>query len=159
MTRGELIGRLVVGSIRRAIQEGAAAVLVVLAFGFMLTKLPTGSPPYYGCLVVLVASGFIAGVVWSYALSFRMLRAHPESDDTFWREAFLAQARLLRLVPLWYLAPLGSGVLLCAAPASGGSLVPFLVMLGVMAALGVGVTWLNRRAADQRDAWAQAFVA
>jgi hypothetical protein len=102
---------------------------------------------YYGCLLILVGTGFIAGVVWSYALSYQLLQSHPASDVGFWREALHAQARLLRLVPLWYCTPLGVGAILFAAPAAVWEVVPFLMVASVFIVVIAGITWLNRRAA------------
>ena len=109
--------------------------------------------------MILVASGFIAGVVWSFALSYRMLRAHAVEDSAFWREVFHAQSRLLRLVPLWYLAPICSGVLLFAAPSDRGGFAFFLVMLALVAAMFAGITWLKRVVAVDVDESARAFAA
>ena len=147
MDRDELVRKLIRGTIRRAVQESAAALLVVILFAYALQHAAIGSPPYYGCLFIVTSAGFIAGVVWSFALSYRLLRTHPATDSEFWREAFLAQARLLRLVPLWYLAPIGSGVLLVSAPTGPGMFAIFLVQLGVLAVVFGGVGWLNRSAA------------
>ena len=114
MNNEELIRKLIRGSIQRAIQESAAAVFVLIAFAAILAHSEVGSPRYYGCLIILVGSGFIAGVVWSYALSYQLLRSHSSNDVGFWREAFHAQAKLLRLVPLWYCAPICAGGILFA---------------------------------------------
>ena len=105
MNNDAVIRKLIRGSIQRAIQESVAALIVLIAFGAILPRSAVGSARYYGCLLILVGTGFIAGVVWSYALSYRLLRSHPAGDAGFWREAFHAQARLHRLVPLWYCAP------------------------------------------------------
>src|SRR5688572_7381429 len=102
MNNESLIRNLIKGSIHRAIQESVAAVFVLVAFAALLQHSAVGSPRYYGCLLILVGTGFIAGVVWSFALSYRMLRTHAASDTSFWREAFASQARLLRWVPMWY---------------------------------------------------------
>ena len=159
MNKTELIEELIKGSIQRAIQESVAALLVIIAFAYYLQQAAVGSPMYYGCLVILIASGFITGVVWSFALSLRLLRVHPATDSAFWHEAFLAQARLLRLVPLWYLAPLCSGVLLFAAPSGPGEYWGFLVMLAIVVVLFGGITWLNRHAAAKIEDAAQAVAA
>ncbi len=146
MNNEAVIRKLIRGSIQRAIQESVAALVVLIAFGTILPGIAVGSVRYYGCLLILVGTGFIAGVVWSYALSYQLLRSHPASDAGFWREAFHAQARLLRLVPLWYCAPLGAGGILFIAP-TAGEFVPFLMLLGIFIVVFAGVTWLNRRAA------------
>src|SRR6202035_4388578 len=128
MNNEDLIRKLIKGSIHRAIQESAAALFVLIAFGAILQHSNVGSPRYYGCLLILVGTGFIAGVVWSFALSNQMLRTHPASDTSFWREAFSSQAKLLRLVPLWYCAPIFAGCILFVAPTAPGELLPLLIV-------------------------------
>jgi hypothetical protein len=145
---------LVRGTIQRAIVESIAVLVVVAAFGALLPASEPGSPRFFGCLVIIVGAGFIAGVVWSYALSYRLLRDHTAADSAFWREAFHAQSRLLRLVPLWYLAPLLVGLLLFVAPSDRFEIPAFLVMLPLAAAIFAAITWLNRRVASQIDAQA-----
>jgi len=151
MNNEELIRRLIKGSIQRVIQESVAAVIVLLAFGAILAHSEAGSPKYYGCLIILVGTGFIAGVVWSYALSYQMLGSHTPSDVGFWREAFRAQARLLRLVPLWYCAPLCAGGILFVAPTSAFDFMPFLIVASAFVAVFAGITVLNRTAANKID--------
>jgi hypothetical protein len=141
------IRKLIRGSIQRATQESVAALIVLIFFGAFLPGSVVGSPRYYGCLLILVGTGFIAGVVWSYALSYRLLRSHPASDAGFWREAFQAQAKLLRLVPLWYCAPIGVGAILFVAPTAAWEFVPFLMVAGLFVVVFVGIVWINRRAA------------
>jgi len=147
MNNEAVIRKLIRGSIQRAIQESVAALIVLIAFGAILTQSAVGSARYYGCLLILVGTGFIAGVVWSYALSYQLLRSHPAGDAGFWREAFHAQARLLRLVPLWYCAPIGVGCILFIAPTAVEEFVPFLMVAGIFIVVFAGVIWLNRRAA------------
>jgi hypothetical protein len=149
MNKTELIKKLIKGSIQRAVQESVGALVVIVAFAYYLQQATVGSPKYYGCLIILIASCFIAGVVWSFALSFRLLRVHPATDSAFWHESFLAQARLLRLVPLWYLAPICSGILLFAAPTRPEEYAIFIIVLAIVATVFGGITWLNRRAAEK----------
>ena len=151
MNNEELIRNLIRGSIQRAIQESVAAVFVLIAFAASLIGSEVGSPRYFGCLIILVGTGFIAGVVWSYALSYHLLRSHSASDVGFWREAFHSQAKLLRLVPLWYCAPIGAGGVLFVAPTMAGDFVPFLIIAAVFAIVFAGITWLNRMAAIKID--------
>ncbi len=115
MNNDALVRGLIRGSIQRAIQESVAALIVLVFFGALLPGSAVGSSMYYGCLLILVGTGFVGGVVWSHALSYRLLRSHPADDAGFWREAFYTQARLLRLVPLWYCAPLGVGAIVTPA--------------------------------------------
>ena len=147
MNNEDLIRKLIKGSIYRAIQESAAAVLVLIAFGAILQQSNVGSPRYYGCLLILVGTGFIAGVVWSFALSYQMLRTHSAKDTGFWREAFHSQAKLLRCVPLWYCAPLCAGGILFVAPTTPEEFFPFVAGSAVLGLVFAGITWLNRRAA------------
>lgn len=158
MKNEELIRRLIKGSIQRAVQESAAAVFVLVAFAAILAYSEVGSPRYYGCLLILVGTGFIAGVVWSYALSSQLLRSHPSADVGFWREAFHAQAKLLRLVPLWYCAPICVGGILFAAPTSPADLTSFLVVASLFVAAFASCTVMNRRAANKIDDMASQLV-
>ena len=150
MNTQQTIANLIKSTIHRAIRESAAGVLVILAFTYSLQHSVPGTARYYGCLLVLVSAAFVLGVIWSYTLSYHLLRTHPANDSPFWREAFNAQARLLRLVPIWYLAPLWSGILLVFASAPGqfSSVVMRIVLLG---ALSAGVTLLNRAAANKLE--------
>lgn len=147
MTNETLVRTLIRGSIQRAIQESIAALIVWIASGAMLSQTAVGSARYYGCLLILVGTGFIVGVVWSHALSYRLLRSHPASDAGFWRAAFDAQARLLRWVPVWYCAPLGVGALCFTAPNAVAEVVPFLMIFGIFGVIFGSIVWINRRAA------------
>lgn len=151
MNNEELIRKLIKGSIQRAVQESAAAVFVLIAFAWILAHSEVGSPRHYGCLIILAGTGFIAGVVWSHALSYQLLRSHTPSDVGFWREAFHAQAKLLRLVPIWYCAPICAGGILFAAPTNPAELMPFLIVASVFAAVFGGITVLNRTGANKID--------
>ncbi|MFO0881077.1 MAG: hypothetical protein U0840_27455 [Gemmataceae bacterium] len=154
MNNEKVIQKLIHGSIQRAWQECAAAVLVIIAFTALLVSSAVGSPRFYGSLIILVGTGFIAGVVWSNALSFQLLRSHAPSEVEYWREVFQAQARLLRWVPLWYCAPICVGGIVMFAPTSSGELVLFLLNTTWFIAVFVGVTVLNRRGANKIDAMA-----
>ncbi|HVW02296.1 MAG TPA: hypothetical protein VHB77_18225 [Planctomycetaceae bacterium] len=156
--RTALIEKLIRDTIQRAIREGIACVLLIVAFSFQLLAMPPGSLPFYGSLLILIGTGLIAVVLWSFTLSDRLLSSHPATDSAFWLEAFRKQARLLRLVPVWYLAPLCTGVLLMFAPAITRELPVFVVGFVVVALMFVFVTWLNRYAAAHLDLQAQAFA-
>jgi hypothetical protein len=155
MNDEKLIRRLIRGSIQRAIQESIAAVIVLVVFANILFGSVVGGARYYGCLIILVATGFIVGVVWSHALSYRLLRSHPVSDAGFWREAFHAQARLLRLLPLWYCAPVGIGAIFfvvpIAVPTAVVQILPLLLVASIFLVVFGSVIWLNRKAAACLD--------
>jgi hypothetical protein len=154
MNPAKLIEKLIKSTLRRAVLESMGALFVIGALAHYLQQIPPGGAAYYGCLIIMISWGFIVGVVWSFALSERLLRVHPATDTAFWQEAFGAQARLLRLVPLWYLAPGCTGMLLFAA--RPGEMGAFKVMLGTVAVLFAGITWLNRHSAAkiEKDALA-----
>lgn len=149
MTNKELIRQLIKGSIQRAVQESVAAIIVMIGFAAILAHSEVGSPKYCGCLVILVSSGFIVGVVWSHSLSYQLLSSHSPEDLGFWRAAFRAQAKLLRWVPLWYCVPIGAGALLFVAPTYPAELLPFLLLASFFAAVLTGVTILNRGVASK----------
>src|SRR5262245_2498467 len=147
MNNEPIIRQFIRGSIQRAVQESVAALIVLIVFGAIVQGSAAGSATYYGCLLILIGTGFIAGVVWSNALSYRLLRSHPADDTGFWREAFQAQARLLRLAPYWYCAPIGVGLLLFIAPTTMAELVPFGIVGTIFMVVFAGIAWLNRRGA------------
>lgn len=151
MSNETKIRQLIMSSIQRAVQESIGAALVLVLFAIALSQSEAGSARYFGCLIIMVGTGFITGVVWSHALSFGMLRSHSPNDLVFWREAFAAQARLLRLAPLWFCAPICSGGLLFAAPAERWELIPFMVVALILAVVFAWLTKVNRAAADQLD--------
>lgn len=143
----------------RAVQETLAGLFVLAAFTHLLQESEPGTLRHYGCLVILIGTGFIVGVVWAYTLSYTLLRNHPAGDLSFWREAFGAQARLLRWAPLWYCTPICLGGILFAAPTSRWELVPFAMVAAMFLAVCVGIAWLNRCATAQLDASAALLTA
>ena len=159
MSNEDRIRRLIRGSIQRAIQESVAGLFVLAAFTGILLQSDVGSFQYFGCLLIIVGIGFIGGVVWSYALSFRLLSSHPANDLGFWREAFHAQAKLLRWVPAWYCGPIFTAAILFCLPIATYEIVPFLMLLALFAAMFVFVVWLNRNAARQIEQDAASLAA
>ncbi len=127
-------------------------------FAYKMQSMPPGTPQYFGTILIIGSLGFIMGVLWSYVIGYHAMRIHPETDTSFWREAFLAQARLLRSVPLWYLAPILTGVIIAALPSEGTSYAGFLCMLAVCGVIFAGLTWLNRFAAQKIEEKAQMFA-
>jgi hypothetical protein len=159
MKTEQTIANLIKATIHRAVRESIAGVLVILAFAYFLQHALPGTVRYYGCLLVLVSTPFVLGVIWSHTLSYRSLRTHSASDSAFWQEAFTAQARLLRSVPLWYLAPLCSGMLLVFVSAASGHFTYVAGNILVVVALFGGVTWLNRAAATKIEESAATLLA
>jgi hypothetical protein len=158
MNKPSTIASLVSGTFNRAVRESIVGVILIGIFAFKMQSISPGTPQYYGTILIIGSLGFIMGVLWSYVIGYHTLRIHPETDSSFWREAFLTQARLLRSVPLWYLAPVLTGVMITALPSQGSSYVGFLFMLTVCGVIFAGLTWLNRYAAEKIEEQAQAFA-
>jgi hypothetical protein len=148
MQKQERIEKLAGDAFHRAVRESVACVFVLIAFAYFLQHAPNGSAKYYGCLLTLVSTGFILGVVWAFTISRRVARRHPAADSLFWRETFETQARLLRFVPLWYAAPLTTGAILFIAPASPDEFAFFLLKLAIVGVVFAVVTYLNKMAAE-----------
>lgn len=159
MNAAPRIDHLIKTTIRRAVRESVAGTFVLLAFAFLLQHSLPGTARYYGCLLVLVSTPFTLGVVWSHTLSDRLLRTHSAADTAFWQEAFRVQARLLRSAPLWYLAPLCSGMLLVFASAGADHFGFLMASIATVAAVFAGVASHNHAAANQLDESAVALLA
>lgn len=155
MQTQERIEQLAKNTFRLAVRESIACVFVLIAFAYFLQHAPMGSAKYYGCLLTLVSTGFILGVVWAFTISHRVVDRHPATDSLFWREAFETQAKLLRFVPLWYAAPLTSGAILFIAPTSANEFAFFLLQLAIVGAVFAGVVYLNKTAAEKLEAEAK----
>lgn len=152
MQNQEQIEKLAKATFWRAVRESIAGVFVLIASAYSLEHAPVGSAKYYGLLLSIVSIGFILGVVWSFTISRRVVERHPVADTVFWREAFEAQAKLLRFVPLWYAAPLTTGAVLSVAPTSPDEISFFLLRLAVFGIICAGVIYLNKTAADRLEA-------
>lgn len=159
MNNETLIRCLIRSSIQRAVTESVAALVVLIAFLRILLQSEVGSPQYFGCLLILVSTGFITGVVWSFSLSFQLLQSHPPTDVSFWREAFRAQARLLRCAPFWYCMPLCLGSLLFITPTIPTETMLSFILGTVFVSVFVGMSWLNRWVALQIEQSGRQLVA
>lgn len=155
MQKQERIEQLAKNTFYRAIRESVAGVFVLIAFAYFLQHTLIGSAKYYGCLITLVSTGFILGVVWAFTISRCVVDRHPATDSVFWREAFETQAKLLRFVPLWYAAPLASGAILFITPTSANEFVFFLLKLAIVGVVFAGIIYLNKMAAEGLEAEAK----
>ena len=73
MNTQQTIANLIKSTIHRAIRETAAGVLGIFAFTFLLEHSLPSTARYYGCLLVLVSTSFVLGVIWSHTLSYHLL--------------------------------------------------------------------------------------
>ncbi|MCA1625350.1 MAG: hypothetical protein LC768_06500 [Acidobacteria bacterium] len=155
MQKQERIEKLAKDTFRRAVRESVACIFVLIASAYFLQHAPISSAKYYGYLLTLVSTGFILGVVWAFTISRRLAQRHSATDTVFWREAYETQAKLLRFVPLWYVAPLTTGTILVIAPTSATEFTIFLWKLAVVGVVFAGVTYLNKMAAEGLEAEAK----
>jgi len=158
MSKPNIIEELVRSTRNRAVRESIVGIALMGYFAYQMQSIPHGTAQFYGTILIIGSLGFIMGVLWSYVIGYHTLRIHPKTDTTFWREAFLTQSRLLRSVPLWYLAPILTGVLIAALPTKGESYSSFLSMLTTCALIFGGITWLNRTAAKKLEEKAHSFA-
>lgn len=158
MSTTTTIDSLARSTLKRAIRESLIGVVLMGYFAYNLQFVASGTPRFYGSLLIIASTGFALGVIWSYVIGAHTLRIHPASDKIFWREAFLAQSKLLKAVPLWYLAPILTGVIIFALPTNGISYSEFLTMLATCGIISATTTWLNRKASAKLEEQAQSFA-
>lgn len=154
----ESIRCLIAGSRRRAIQETAAAVLVIGFFGGFLWNESPDTAMGAGCALIVAGALVIVAVVWLFALPHHALDAHPCGDTGHWLPVFRSQARLLRWVPLWYAGPICLGGWLFMAPSVIGLPVGMRVISALWLALFAGLTIYNRHAAFRIESMALALT-
>lgn len=144
---------------RRNRFEIGVGLLMLVVFGRHAITAPAGSLEFYGHLLILVALVFVIGMIFFAASTRGNLKDHPADDVAFWRAEMLRQARLLRLVPWWYMAPFLPGFALLLWP-----LVPIFVQseiwieravvalpFVVVVAVAGAIWWLNARASRQLE--------
>ncbi|NQT91572.1 MAG: hypothetical protein HQ559_02340 [Lentisphaerae bacterium] len=142
---------------RRNMIEMGVGLLMLLVFGRHAATAPAGSLELGGHLLIVVALVFVIGMLLFVGSTRGNLKTHPADDLTFWHAEILRQARLLRLVPYWYIAPFLPGFALLLWP-----LVPLFVrsdvwieravvgcVLVVIVAVTAAVGWLNARASAE----------
>jgi len=120
-------------------------------FGYLAATARAGSLELFGHLLVLLAILFVTGMMWLVAPPRGNLDEHPASDVEFWSTEMLRQARLLRLVPFWYLGPFlpGFALLLWSSIQDRGALAAIHIA-GVVAVFVV-VERLNRTGASRLE--------
>lgn len=82
MNAQQTIARLIRATIRRAIGESIAGVLVILGFVYLVQRTEEGTAGYYGCLLILMCTPFVLGVIWLNRAGWRRSkRALPLMPD------------------------------------------------------------------------------
>lgn len=126
--------------------EIIVGLLLLPVFTFFAATAPQGSLVFYAFIMSLLGILFVIGMMYFVASPRGDLTSHPADDIQHWRTEFLRQAKLLRLVPLWYLLPLMPGTLLLFWSMHVPSAIYFVVI-----AIDGLVTWLNLRAASKLE--------
>lgn len=129
--------------------ETIAAIIVTAGFGYVFTLPDISLLSQTGILLVLASCAFI---IWRLH-SVRM--RHPREPDCAVADLLRGeihrldeQIRLLSSVSWWYLAPLGTGVILVVFGIRGWSTFSLLYAAAVVA-LYAGIYYLNRRAVQR----------
>jgi hypothetical protein len=154
--RARRLGRRVVA---RNAMEWAAAALLVAWCAFRAVR-AEGALEILGHVSLALGAVFVAVYL---LLKGRAGRLPDPAGDTSgyvaaYRAQLLSQARLLRRVPLWYLAPIAAGVVVLLlhgaleARAAGGGMWAVGAAGAVVVAVFAGVAALNSRAAARLQA-------
>jgi hypothetical protein len=101
---------------RRNTIEVGVGLLMLLVFGRSAAASPAGSPAFYGHLLIVVALVFVVSMIVFVASTRGNRKRHPPDDLAFWHAEILRHARLLRLVPFWYIGPFLPGFALLLWP-------------------------------------------
>ncbi|MFD2256150.1 hypothetical protein ACFSSA_05640 [Luteolibacter algae] len=152
------IPRFISNTRRRAIRESAVGVLLIGILAYEMRTIVPGTTQFYGTMITILSLAIIIGVLWSYVIDRTTLHLHPKTDVRFWRGAFLSQAKLLRLVPFWYLAPLLAGVVIRLLPSGTTTYWDFVISFIVCMMVFICLTWLNRRGAAKLEMQAQSLT-
>jgi hypothetical protein len=128
---------------RREIVVGLLLLPIVTVFA---ATAPLGSFVFYAFIMSLLGILFVIGMIYFVASPHGDLTSHPTDDVQHWRTEFLRQAKLLRLVPLWYILPLMPGMVLFFWLMHAPSANYFIVIV-----ISGFTIWLNLRAASKLE--------
>ena len=133
--------------------------LLLPIFGLHAANSPVGSLAFWGHFLVLLGILFVLGMMRFVASPRSDLKGRPADDLAFWHAEILRLARLLRFVPLWYIAPILPGLALVLWPTVVDlwqrsnlidNAIQAVALLVVVTVLGA-VWWLNARASAQME--------
>jgi len=133
-------------------REKVAGLLLLPIFIFLAATAPLRSLVFYAHIMILLGILFVSGMMCFVGSPRGDLTSHPAEDVQYWRTEILRQAKLLRLVPLWYLLPLVPGLVLFFWSTHVPSALLILVIV-----FGL-VTWLDLRAASKLEQDADALT-
>jgi hypothetical protein len=135
---------------RREIILGILTIPVIVGMMFIFNRFNDGD--YTGWLTNLGFSLTIAAVLFNILVMWRVspprgdLSSHPPSKIDFWADEMLRQAKLLRLVPVWGLAPFIPGLVLLLWPRDREDMqdaVVYSITISLCVVVFAVVAWLN----------------
>lgn len=138
--------------------ELITCIILLLIFGFYAVITPVGSLSFIGIILIILAILFIFGMLWFIASVRNGVKVHPVTDIDYWKSEILRHAKLLRLVPIWYLAPFVPGLILMFWPIEELSLAGFIISLVIIAAVFGFIARLNLKAAIELERLAESLV-
>ena len=131
---------------KRDLTENLAALFVIFFFGrWAITTNDLNQQ--IGASIVVVSAIVVMVVMWCGRRTFTQadMASTPREACELQLKAVERQQRMLRSVPIWYITPMGIGVVWIAFSMMKGAFL--LGYLTVCAILFVGITYLNSRAA------------
>lgn len=148
---------------RRNIRETLAAFVVIAIFGFDLAysiyRQREDNFAIAGGTAIVFALLLDITVIWwkLYIPKSELSTFPPTQFPDKWKQHLTRQARMLKLVWLWYLLPLFLGLFIYLLSVYDKSSLSFIILFLCEVALFVGTLRLNLRAAKQierdRDTW------
>lgn len=141
---------------RRNRREIIVGLIMLPVFGFFAAMAPLGSLTFFGHLLILVAILLVIGMMYFVASPRGDLNSHSVDDVQHWRYEILRQAKLLRLVPLWYLSPIFSGMVILSLSTHLPIALLSIPLIFVIVIFGF-IAWLNFRAASKLEQEASAL--
>ncbi|BAZ00636.1 hypothetical protein NIES37_46310 [Tolypothrix tenuis PCC 7101] len=146
-------------NIRKTVVAGALIALFALIMAYDIYQQPKDTLAIIGSGVIILALLLDITVIWwKLHIPKSELSAFPPTQfPDKWKQRLTHQARMLRLVWLWYLLPLFLGLfiyLLSVYDASSGAVI---IPLLIQAVACIGIWQFNFKVAKQierdRDAW------
>lgn len=148
---------------RRNRREIIAACVLIAVFALIIAnnilRQPENTLPSVGCGVVIFALLLNISIIWwKLRIPRSELSAFPPTQfPEKWKHHLTQQARMLRLVWLWYLLPVFLGLCIYLLSVNNASSGFVIVPLLIVAAVYTRVWRLNLKAAKQlerdRNAW------
>jgi hypothetical protein len=135
---------------RREIILGILTIPVIIGMMYIFNRFNDGGYPglltNLGFLLTIAAVLFNIFVMWRVSPPGGDLSSHPPSNLDYWADEMLRQAKLLRLVPIWGLAPFIPGLVLLLWPKDQVDMqdaVVYSITISLCVVVFAVVAWLN----------------